>query len=578
MRRVFFALGVLLLMLTPMMVLAQEPGGTIIAGNGGTSVGSLVDIRCTGTDCRYITQFLYPGMLGTDPETQFFAAGVPGAMATDYTVSEDGLVYTFTLDPNRTWSDGEQIDGWDYKFAYDAILSGQIESPYQGNIDGRMTSVEVSEDGLTVTVTFSDAQCDTLSLVSIPTFTPGHVYGWEAGVEDFDFSVMVDHPMDTEPNVTGGIFAFESQSAGERVALVPDENHPTPPQVDGLLYVNVPDQTVLAERFIAGELNVSEGVQNAKRQEIRDNESLQYFDFPGRTWDYVAFNLANPDNPQDGVELDADGNPVYDENGLPVIAEQEANELFSDQRVRRAFQHAINLDEIMEKAVLGEGTIMAANELPSSWALNPDLAPIPHDPEAAAALLDEAGWVLGDDGIRVCQGCGTAEDGTRFSFELLTNEGNTRRGQIGELVQDHLGALGIEVIFTAIDFNQLLEIMDAQTYDALILGWSNGYPIDPDQTTLFTSDGDVVGSGFNFVSYTNPEIDRLMLEAKTVPGCAVEDRAALYHQIQEILQNDQPYLWLFAQGGFYAANAAVEGFGPYPNEMYWNVETWSVAQ
>lgn len=572
MRRVIFALALLAMVMTPFAVMAQEPGGTIIAGNGGTSVGSLVDIRCSGTDCRYITQFLYPGLLGTDPETQFFAAGVPGAMALDYSVSDDGLVYTINLDQTRTWSDGTPVTGWDYKFAYDAILSGLIESPYQPLIDGRMTSVEVSEDGYTLTVTFADAQCDTLSLLSVPTFTPGHVYGWTPDATDFDFATMVDHPMDTEPSVTGGVFAFESQSAGERVALVSDPTYPTPAQVDGLLYVNVPDQTVLAERFIAGELNVAEGIQNVKRQEVRDNENLQYFDFPGRTWDYVGLNLANPDNPQDGVELDADGNPVYDENGLPVMVEQEPHPLFADQRVRRALQHAINLDEIMEKAVLGEGVVMAANELPSSWALNPDLAPIPYDPEAAAALLAEAGWTPGDDGILV------NADGVRFSFEILTNEGNTRRGQIGELVQDQLGALGIEVTFTAIDFNQLLEIMDAQTFDAIILGWSNGYPIDPDQTTLFTSDGDVVGSGFNFVSYTNPEIDRLMLEAKTVAGCSKEDRAALYYQIQEILQNDQPYLWLFAQGGFYAASNSVEGWGPYPNEAYWNVETWTVSQ
>ncbi len=573
MRRILFALSVLLLLAAPMLATAQEPeGGLIIEGNGGTSIGSLNYIRCSGTDCRRPTAFMYPSMLSTDPETQFFAAGGFGAMADSFTISEDGLTYTFTLRQDMKWTDGEPVTGWDYKFAAEALLSGEIDSPYTSSVEGRIENVEVSEDGYTVTVTLSSAACDALGVLSTPRFTPAHVFGWEPGAEDFDFSVMIDHAMDTEPTVTAGVFKFDSMQAGERVALVTNPDYPTPAKVEGFLYVNVPDQTVMAERFLAGELNIMDNPQNATRQGMRENPDLQTFDYPGISWDYVGLNLANPDNPQNGVELDADGNVMRDENGLPIPVEQEAHPLFGDVRVRRALQHAINLDEIMEKAALGEGTVMAANELPSSWALNPDLAPVAYDPELAKQLLAEAGWTPGSDGILV------NADGVRFSFELLTNEGNTRRGQIGELIQDQLGAIGIEVDFVAIDFNQLLDIMDGQTFDAFILGWRNGYPVDPDQTELFTSAGDIVGSGFNMVSYINPELDKLMEEGRTVPGCALEDRAEIYHQIQEILQRDQPYLWLFAQNGFYAANKAIEGWAPYANELYWNVETWTVSQ
>jgi ABC-type transport system substrate-binding protein len=359
----------------------------------------------------------------------------------------------------------------------------------------------------------------------------------------------------------------------ERVILTANENYTDSVVIpEGYIYASVPDQIVMAERFLAGELNVIEDPQVTKREDIRNDANVQNYEYSGRAWDYLSLNYADPDNPQHGVEVDENGEPVKDENGLPIIVEQDPHPIFGDVRVRRAIQLAINVDEIIEKATLGEGTVMAANELPTSWALNPDLQPVPHDPEAALALLADAGWTDSDgDGL-------LDKDGQPFSFELLTNVENARRTQIGELVQEQLAQIGIEVNFVTLDFNQLLEIQDSQTFDAVILGWRNGYPIDPDQTGIFTSDGDIVGSGFNSVSYTNPEIDRLMKAALAVPGCGLEDRAAIYHQIQEILQQDQPYVWLFAQNGFYAASNTVNGFNPYPNEMYWNADVWTITQ
>jgi len=240
--------------------------------------------------------------------------------------------------------------------------------------------------------------------------------------------------------------------------------------------------------------------------------------------------------------------------------------------VRRAIQLAINLDEIMEKAVLGEGSVMASFLVTSSWAVDPNLAPITQDQEAAKALLAEAGWADTDgDGI-------LDKDGMKFSFELLTNEGNTRRGQIAELVQQHLAQIGIEVQVSAIDFNQLLDLQDSQTFDAVVLGWRNSYPDDPDWTGLFTTDGDIVGSGFNSMSYSNPEADRLFKAGLNVPGCKPEDRAPIYYQLQKILQDDQAYIWLFTQNGFYAANKSITNWSPQPNNLFWHAEDWVITK
>lgn len=561
------------LMVAPVVALAQGPGegGPIIEGNGGTSIGALNDLACAGTDCRAVTAWLVVPTIGVDPDTQYFAPNVEGALVKDWTVSDDGLVYTFSLNDNLVWSDGEPVTGWDWLFAYYGRKhSDEYESPYAYTVDD-IANFEVSEDGLTVAVTFSSAACGVLSDAA-QNLVPSHAFGWTPDMgEDFDWTSLLNNPFDTNPTVSGGPFVFSSMDS-ERVTLLANENYYKPVIPEGFLFVTVPDQTVMAERFIAGELNVADNPQSAKRQEIRDNPNLQSFSYAAGLWDYLSLNFANPENPTDGFEKDANGQMVLDENGLPIPVPQDPHPLFSDVRVRRAIQLAINLDEIMEKAVLGEGTVMASFLVTGSWAVDPDLEPIRQDQEAAVALLNEAGWTDTDgDGI-------LDKDGVKFSFELLTNEGNTRRGQIAELVQQHLAQIGIEVQVSAIDFNQLLEIQDSQTFDAIVLGWRNAYPDDPDWTGLFTTDGDVVGSGFNSFSYSNPEVDRLMKEGNNVPGCAPEDRAPIYHELQRILQDDQAYVWLFTQNGFYAANKSITNWSPRPNNLFWHAEEWVITQ
>ncbi len=141
-----------------------------------------------------------------------------------------------------------------------------------------------------------------------------------------------------------------------------------------------------------------------------------------------------------------------------------------------------------------------------------------------------------------------------------------------------MAQVGIKVDFQTIDFNTLLDIMNSETFDAIILGWRNGYPDDPDATQLFTPASDVVGSGSDFTSYNNPQFTALNNQAKTVAGCAPADRAPIYQQMQQIMQQDVPYVWLFAQNGMYAAGANVDGFDPRPSNLLWNVDAWSVKE
>jgi ABC-type transport system substrate-binding protein len=557
----FFVLVAALMTAALPATLAQGPGegGPIIEANsaGSANIGSFNPLRCSGTDCARIASFLFPGLVGVNPETADFASveDYPStALALRWEVSEDGLEYTFYLRQDATWTDGTPITAQDIKFSFDAIASGQIESSLSGYVDAQVTGVEVIDD-YTVKFTYAEASCDALSLAGAVSPLPRHVFNEDISQIAGDF--------DRNPSVSSGPFQFgRFDVSNGQIVLLANQNVAGLGEggviPEGFIYVDTPDDTVAVEGFIAGESNFIDSPLRQRREELKANPDIQTFEFPANGWNYVGLNLADPANPQN--RFDEEGNEI----------EQGSHPIFSDVAVRRALQHGINVPEMIETVSLGQGIQMAANEIPSSWALNPDLAPIAYDPAAAAAILDEAGWVLAEgEEVR-------AKDGVTLEFGLLVPEGSPNAERIALLIQDRLSEINVRVNLQILDFNTIVGEITGQTFDAVLLAWSNGYPVNPDISQIFYGEADIVGAGFNFGSYYNPEMEALNAQARTLPGCDPAARAELYGQVQAILQADQPYLWLYSATDMYAASASVNGFGPFANQPFWNVETWKI--
>ncbi|MFQ3646313.1 MAG: ABC transporter substrate-binding protein [Anaerolinea sp.] len=535
-------------------VFAQEvapgEGGFIIEGNFGGDVANLNPILLSDTASARVAGFIYPGLIGVDVTTATFTENDPAALVTNWEISEDGLVYTFTLRDDWVWSDGTPITSADILYSWNAIINPEVQSRY-AYLTEYIEKVEAPTPN-TYVVTFKENTCQNLPFASLP-IVPSHVL-------PADLSELRTSSFNLNPTVTGGVFTFAELRPGEQVTLLANQSYGGAPNgvlPTGFIYRNVADQNVLVEQFLAGETNVIDGPAVARRADIAAaGDRVQIYEFPGNAWDYFAMNFADPNNPQ----------PALDENGNRI--DQGQHPIFGDPRVRRAVALAVNVDDMIQAAVFGQGERMNAFSVQSSWAYPNDLPMIEQNVDEAVRLLEEAGWMMGPDGVRV-------KDGRRLSFTLFTNQGNSRREAIGAIFEAQLEAIGFEVDYQAIEFNTILDLMDQQNFDAIILGWRNGYPDDPDQTSLFTTVGDTLG-GNNFTSYYNPEVDRLMAEALVVPGCDFEARAEIYRQIQAILQADLPYIPLFTLNGYYAASADIEGFNPFPSALYWNVDRWQV--
>jgi peptide/nickel transport system substrate-binding protein len=550
----FVLLGVILVMAVAPAA-AQDDLGNVIIGStfGSTGVNFNPITSSTATE-QDIMNLLYPALVGVNPETAVIEPGAPGGLAESWEVSEDGLVYTITLKDYFTWSDGTPVTANDIAISWAAIQSGQIETPIAYLVD-YITDVEVVDDH-TLQVTVPEASCESVGNFYFQAF-PSHVVTAEDGT--VDWALVQEMTMSDESALEVGPYGLSAQIPDQQTALVPVAEDQWPSEFegpilnDGYIQKVVGDQTIETEQLLAGDVDFSSFVPVDRRDDVRAAENLNSYEFsPGNTWDYLAVNHANPENPQ----------PAYDEDGN--LIEQDPHPLFADRDVREAMAHAINMEDVITAAVFGEGSVMQSMYAPGTWVYNDEVPFYEYDPELASQMLADAGWTDEDgDGVVECHGCANAEEGTPFSFTLYTNQGNTRREAFGQIVQDQLSDVGIQVDFQTIDFNVLVDMLDQQTFDAVI--------------QIFGSSGDVIG-GSNSVSYVNPQMDELMRSALTLEGCDTAERAAIYGEAAALFHQDLPYIVQFSSDGMYAWQNTVEGVDPYPANLLWNLTEWTRAQ
>lgn len=616
----FLMIGVAIMMVTALVVpaTAQGPGegGVVVISNVGGDPSTFNPLLGSDTVSSDVYGWMYPSIVGLDsrtleqtpridPETGEVNPYVSGALADSWEYDETGTIVTLTLRQDAFWSDGTQITADDYMWAVEAVQSGLTSSPRTtafallGTGDragGTIADVEKVDD-FTVRITLGtidfdeegniadvSTNCIALNDIDDVAVVPAHIYGERFGT---DYASMDDDPFFV-PAGTFGPFTDPFFEAGVQVSLLADQNY-TDTQLGYVspsewVMENVDNTTVSYERFLAGEF-AYESIPAERQNEFRvlaEEQGFQVFEYSQNGYTYMGYNLADPNNPQPGL----------DENGNPI--DQGLHPIFSDKLVRQAFAYAVDTaamvgtrpnDETGEPAtgiLEGNGYQGVTHNSLISW-VDPGLEPYPYDVDRALELLAEAGWVDNDgDGQLECNDCLYAREvdadynGTPFEFELLTNAGNQARERAGQSIREQLGQLGITVNYEAIDFGALVDKLLSQTHDTIIIGWSLGLPFDPDGRWAFSGEQDLPGAGFAFTSYNNPELNDLWRTATSLPGCDQEERLGLYQEAMQILYEDQPYLWMFASNIMVAAQGNIEGWDPLPNAATWNIDAWTV--
>lgn len=316
--------------------------------------------------------------------------------------------------------------------------------------------------------------------------------------------------------VCSGPYKFVSRVQNDRIVLEKfneyrdaDEYH-----FERLVFLPIPDSTVRLANLRAGDLDMLERLNPSDAESVRNDPALQFVPIAGLGYQGLTINVGD--------------------------SERADNPLGRDKRVRQAFQLAIGRDIINE--VVGQGLFEPAQQPfpPASPYNSPTFPVVQRDVEAAKALLAEAGL-------------------ERVSFELSFGN-NTTTTAINELIQAMAAEAGFDISLRPTEFAAMQQEMQAGNYQVAQIGWSGRVDPDGNLHQFVTCEG-----ALNDSDYCNPEVDRLLNEARATPD--TEARAALYDEAQKILQDELPIIYIYHQPWPFVLSGAVTGFTPYPDGM-----------
>lgn len=558
--------------------LAQDTTGGLVRVNNPGSATSLNPLLCDSAVCAEVAALLFPTLLGIDYQRGIYApaAADNNGLARSWDVSADGTTYTYFLRDDRTWSDGTPITAYDVFFSYLIAIDDDLSSPLQDTLLAEIRAV-LPMDARTLVIVYAHADCTALDHINFPVL-PAHVFdadfvstretfslgmNYVTQFEDYlenrapALGYIASHPFNTTLSVTSGPLA----TVDVRAEYIRMRNATL-----SLEYVSQISQQTAVDYFFGQRLELLIDPPTNRRRDVVNIPSAQVYTYPGTSWHYIALNLADRSDPQ----------PAYDDDGTSV--EQGVHPLFGNVQVRRALQLALDVDALIEAAYDGYARPIASSQPPSSWAYNPDLQPFPYNPAQAADMLEAAGWRALSNDARTCIGCATAADGTRLSFTVVYEDTGERSFIIADLIRQQWSRVGIDASFRPTNAEDLQRTAQSQRFDAYMASFDLSYPVNPDQTALFASTADVPGEGFNTISYNNPQVDLLLEQARTVPGCDLTTRAERYREVQAILREDQPYLWLFTPQRMTAATGDLRNFAPLPNMPYANLQNWVIKR
>ena len=551
------SLLILLLLLSLTMVVSAQDDETVIRAVSADII-NLNPILYSDGGSDDAADHLWPLPFDVDPFT-----GLPVPGLTSWEISGDGLTYTFTIRDDAVWSDGTAITSQDAKFTYDAVASDLVESPRKSDV-ALFEEVNIIDEK-TFEIVLSDVNCTIWGNLNNMGWLPSHLF-------EPDFSDIMTHPLNSEPTISGGPFILEEWQPDQFQRFVANDTFwRGTPTIPKLIQRPIQDPAVLIQALLAQEVDWGFMYPDEAAQ-LGNADFLTQVRYPNFNTPMFALNWGNPDNPQS----------AYDEDGN--LIEQDPHPIFGDVRVRQAVAMGYNKDDVLFTLGDDGGFKLISTILPSmEWAFNSELQPYAYDPDAAAALLDEAGWIDNDgDGIRECNGCLYAEEGAPLAFTVTISPLVDLWENIALIAQDQLGQLGMDISVENVEWGTFIgEVLLPQKFDALTVGFGGGTPPDPNGITesILLSTNDIPTSGFNMTSYINTEVDELIAQGKSVAGCGLEERAGIYYDIQEITQNEVAYDFSVGVNFVSVWNNRIAGYevGPWSQDSLWNIEQWVIG-
>lgn len=450
-------------------------------------------------------------------------------LATGYTVSDDGLQWTFTIRDDVKFTDGEPLTAADVAFTINEIVNEAASETDLSMIDHAEAT-----DSTTCVITLNRPYNALLYILAVVGIVPEHAY-------------TADYGTTPENTIGSGRYMLEQWNRGEQAIFVANPDYyGEAPKMQRVVVLFMEEDASLAAAA-AGEVDLA----------------------------YTSATIA--DAVPDGYSVLACKSVDSRGLALPVVASGETveidgttyavgNDVTSNLEIRQAINAGVDRERFINNVLNGYGTVAYSVGTDMPW--YNDAMQVSYDPKQAEKYLTDAGWVKGDDGIYV-------KDGQRASIDIYYMSTDSVRQAIALEFANQMKEIGIEVNTTGMAWDDMQQYMYS---NPCVWGFGSNAPMEIE--SLYASDG-----SFNVASYSNPSVDAYINEALVQP--TVDESFAYWKDAQWdgetgfAPQGDAPWVWIanvdhlfFQRDGLQVAEQK-----PQPHGHGWsvlnNVDQWS---
>ncbi len=447
--------------------------------------------------------YVLESLAGRDPDTLDWYP----LLAKAWRISKDGLRIEFEVRKGVTFSDGEPLTADDVVFSYQWLMNPDVQDPRAKSYFDKIASVEkVGDDH--VVFRYKEPYFQAFDQAASMSIMPKHFYGKFTPTEfNRSTGLLLGSGPYRMPDPAGW-----KPEPGKPIELVRNERYwGEPAPFDHLSFKIITDESARLTTFENGEIDTFGPTPEQYKSMVKDEKILartQHFeiDNPTSGYLYIGWNERRHDKPT----------------------------LFADKKMRQAMTLIVDRQGICDNIFLGLASVATGPFNRMTKQANPNLKPWPYDIARAKQLLKEAGFEDRDG-----SGILKSADGTPLSFKLSFPAEGALYRRVVLYIKDTCARAGVDVQPDPTAWNLLLKRLDQRDFDAISLGWSGDIEGDPFQ--IFDSK-QIAGTGDNCISYSDPELDKLIEKARTTVDEKL--RMPMWHRVDEIIYDDQPYTFL----------------------------------
>jgi peptide/nickel transport system substrate-binding protein len=498
---------------------AQGDSASIIIGTLGEAQ-TINPFLTSETEGQWRCKMLYDEFVRANPATYLPEPG----LAAEW--SNDGLVFTFKLQPNATFSDGSDVTADDVAFTIQGYIAKSTASPRQDKFlsiagaqdyaDGSAQAVSGIKviDPKTLEITLAKPDAPFLFNLRWVSVLPKKL------LED---KSLTDDPFFSNP-VGAGPYVFKSWDTGGDFVMTPNPHYwqASKPAISNVTHRVIADANSLVLALEAGDIDASNYPAPTAKDQLDKNADLTVLVPPFTYPDGIYFNCTH--------------------------------EWLSKKEVRKAIAMAIDTAQFAQDSLLGLGKPGIGPIAPDNWAFDTELQPIPYDVEGAKALLAQAGM----------------PEGTKF--RMMVNQGNVLREDWLTFTQQAVKAIGIEIEPEVIEWATLVNRVTVdRDFDAVGVPFC-GVTAEPSELydQLHTD------SAGNYQGYSNPDMDALLEQARQ--ELDTDKAKGIYKQIQALYMDDVPMFSAWYRPFLHVAKKSFAGYtDSAAYGLFHTLEDWTVT-